>query len=139
MTKADLYAYIKTQKLGVLSYLGPRGTPQSALVGVAATPDLEIVFDTVKSSRKYACLAANPAAAFVIGCGPEEKTLQFEGIAREPSPNQIDHYKTIYFATWADGPARQTWPGICYFVVEPKWIRFTNYDKTPTLLQEFTF
>jgi len=32
------------------------------------TPELEIIFDTVKSSRKYPNLKKNPLVAWVIGC-----------------------------------------------------------------------
>jgi hypothetical protein len=53
------------------------------LIGIAVTAELEIVFDTVKSSRKYGNLATNPAATFVVGC-TSETTLQYEGVASEP-------------------------------------------------------
>ena len=52
MTKADIYRFIAKQTLGVLGTLSSGGSPQSALVGIAVTPELEIIFDTVKSSRK---------------------------------------------------------------------------------------
>jgi hypothetical protein len=39
---------------GLLCRLGPMRAPQSALVGIAITPDLEIIFDLVKKSRKFA-------------------------------------------------------------------------------------
>jgi len=54
MTKADIYQFIQfiaKQKLAVLGTLSSGGSPQSALVGIAVTPGLEIIFDTVKSSR----------------------------------------------------------------------------------------
>jgi hypothetical protein len=53
MTKADIYQFIAKQKLGVLGTLSSGGSPQSALVGIAFTPELEIIFDTVKNSRKF--------------------------------------------------------------------------------------
>jgi hypothetical protein len=138
MTKDQLFTYIKQHKLAVLSYLGPNGTPQSALVGIGVTPELEIVFDSVKTSRKYPGLIANPAAAFVIGCTGDE-TVQYEGIAREISGPELPRYKAIYFTGWPDGPSREAWPQICYFVVQPKWIRFSDYGDTPTLIEEFKF
>jgi hypothetical protein len=36
-------------------------------VGIAVSRKLEIIFDTVNSSRKYDNLPANQAASFVIG------------------------------------------------------------------------
>ena len=54
MDKQQLLDFIATNRLGVLSTIGPKGEPQSALVGMAVTPEFEIVFDTVKKSRKFA-------------------------------------------------------------------------------------
>lgn len=138
ITKDRLFAFIKGHKLAVLSTISPKGTPQSALVGIAVTPELEIVFDTVKSSRKYGNLAANPAASFVVGCTSEE-TLQFEGVATELMGEELARCQAAYFAAYPDGPGRLSWPGICYFVVKPTWIRFSDYGDTPSLIEELTF
>src|SRR5205807_1015703 len=101
MNKEELFRFIDRESLAVLSTVSAAGTPQGALVGVAVTPQLEIIFDTVKSSRKYGNLAANPAAAFVIGC-TSEKTVQFEGDGVELSGDELARYKQIYFAKFLD-------------------------------------
>ena len=49
MDKQLLFQFLDACGLGVLSSLGPMGAPQSALVGIAITPELEIIFDTVES------------------------------------------------------------------------------------------
>ena len=67
MTVADTYHFALQHRLGVLGTISPDNTSQSALVGIAMTPTLEIVFDTVKSSRKYPNLIVKPACSFVIG------------------------------------------------------------------------
>jgi pyridoxine/pyridoxamine 5'-phosphate oxidase len=138
MTKADLLQFMAGQKLGVLGSISPTGAPQSALVGIAVTRELEIVFDTVASSRKYANLLANPAASFVIGWGGEV-TVQFEGQAFQPTGAELARYQEVYFAAWPDGPDRLSWPGIAYFVVRPEWIRYSDYNQTPPLIEEFRF
>jgi hypothetical protein len=53
MRRAALCDFIRNQRYGVVSSIASNGSPQSALVGIVSTPRLEIVFDTVKSSRKY--------------------------------------------------------------------------------------
>jgi hypothetical protein len=78
MTEADVYQFIAQNKLGVLGTVAHCGTPQSALVGIAVTPDLEIIFDTVNSSRKYSNLIARPICCFAIGWTTEQ-TVQYEG------------------------------------------------------------
>lgn len=122
-------------KLGVLSSLGADHTPQSALVGIAVTSQLEIVFDTIKSSRKYGNLVARPACSFVIGWEGEQ-TVQFEGIARQLTGAELARYQEVYFEAWPDGPARLSWPGIVYFVVRPTWIRYSDFDENPPLIYE---
>jgi pyridoxine/pyridoxamine 5'-phosphate oxidase len=140
MTEADLYDFMTKHRLGVLGTICQTGAPQSALVGIAITPRLEIVFDTVKSSRKYQNLIARPACTFVIGgWGSGEQTVQYEGDAEELKPPELARYQETYFKAWPDGPARMSWPGIVYFVVRPTWIRYSDFDQNPPLIREVTF
>jgi pyridoxine/pyridoxamine 5'-phosphate oxidase len=138
MRESDLYHFIAQGKLGVLSSVAPSGAPQSALVGIAVTEDLRILFDTVKTSRKYGNLKARPTCSFVFGWTGEQ-TVQYEGIAEELDGTQLRRYQEIYFQTWPDGLSRIQWPGIVYFLVKPKWIRYSDFDKNPPLILEFTF
>lgn len=105
MTKQDLFEFISKSRLGVLSSIAADGTPQSALVGIAVSAELEILFDTVKSSRKYSNLTTKPAASFVIGW-EGEITVQYEGVAEEPAGADLERYREIYFRTWPDGRDR---------------------------------
>jgi hypothetical protein len=139
MDNAALHSFMARFRYGVVSSTSKAGTPQSALVGIATTPDLEIVFDTVKSSRKYSNLIARPSCSFVIGGWDSEQTLQFEGSAFEPRGDELRSYQQAYFAVWPDGPARMSWPGIAYFVVRPRWIRFSDFDQNPPLIEEKIF
>jgi pyridoxine/pyridoxamine 5'-phosphate oxidase len=141
MIETDLYTFIAGCKYGVLGTIGDSGAPQSALVGIGVTEKLEIVFDTVKSSRKYRNLIARPDCSFSIGW-VGEKTVQYEGVAEELTGGVDGHQKNYfnaYFKAWPDGPARLSWPGIAHFVVRPKWIRYSDYDQRPPLIQEFRF
>jgi hypothetical protein len=138
MTKAELRGFMASHKLGVLGYLSPEGEPRSALVGIAVTPELEIVFDTVSSSRKYADLRAHPAASFVIGW-QGEVTVQLEGQAFQPTGPELARYQQVYFAAWPECRDHLSWPGIAYFVVRPQWIRYSDFDRRPPLIEEFTF
>ncbi|HTS51607.1 MAG TPA: pyridoxamine 5'-phosphate oxidase family protein [Bryobacteraceae bacterium] len=138
VTKSDLFEFLDRHKLGVLGSVSPEGVPQSALVGIAVTPALDIIFDTVKSSRKYRNLVTKPACSFVVGWAGET-TVQFQGDACQPSGGELAAYQEVYFKKWLDGPARLSWPGITYFVVRPTWIRYSDYDQNPPLIQEFNF
>ncbi len=138
MNESDLYDFIARSRLAVLSTSAKTGSPQSALVGIAVTPTLEIIFDTVKSSRKYPNLIARPSCSFVIGWAGEQ-TVQYEGEAVEPSGPELQRYQDIYFRTWPDGPSRASWPAIAYFVIRPTWIRYSDFDQNPPVVQEFLF
>ena len=43
------------------------------------------------------------------------------------------------FARWPECRSHLSWPGITYFVVRPKWIRYTDFDQNPPFIEEFTF
>ena len=139
MTKDLLHGFIDSQQLAVLSSISATdGKPQSALVGIAVTPNFEIVFDTLQSSRKYRNLMQNPAVSFVIGCAGEI-TVQFEGEAREILGSELAAFQPLYFAKFPDGPERLHWPGITYVVVKPHWIRYSDYGAHPPLIEELAF
>lgn len=138
MTQTDLYRFLVQCKLGVLSTIAAGNVPQSALVGIAITERLEIVFDTVKSSRKYPNLVSRPACSFVIGWTGEQ-TVQYEGHATELSGGELQNYEQLYFDTWPECRAHLAWPGIVYFVVRPRWMRYSDFDQNPPLVQEFSF
>lgn len=138
MDKPSLHSFMSRARYGVVCSLAADRTPQSALVGVAITPQLEIVFDTVKASRKYANLIARPSCSVVLWWGGEH-TVQLDGVAFEPCDDELDRYRTAYFATWPDGRDRLAWQGIVHLVVRPRWIRVSDYDQRPPLIEELQF
>src|SRR6266849_10704110 len=111
MTRKEIYDFVKRHKLAVLATVSTSNVPEAALVGIAATEQLELIFDTVTSSRKYGNLRTNPNIAFVIGWD-DEITLQYEGIAEEIRGKDLPAWKEIYFRTWPDGRERERWPEI---------------------------
>jgi general stress protein 26 len=137
MDRAAIYAFMKKHRYGVVSSISRDGSPQSALVGIATSRELEIIFDTVKSSRKYPNLIERPSCSFVIGWSGEQ-TLQYEGIAEEPKGAALQRYQEVYFSVWPDGLARLSWPGIAYFVIHPRWIRYSDFDQNPPLIRELS-
>jgi hypothetical protein len=138
MDKSALFPLMTRSRYGVISSIASAGTPQSALVGIAITPDLEIVFDTLKTTRKYANLVAHPSCSFVLWWSGEQ-TVQLDGIAIEPQGAALDRYREVYFAAWPDGPARLSWPGLVHLVVRPRWIRYSDFDQSPPLIEELRF
>ncbi|MEX6690868.1 pyridoxamine 5'-phosphate oxidase family protein [Danxiaibacter flavus] len=128
MTKDFLYRFISKHKLTVLATVSGDNIPQTALVGFAITPDLEIIFDTVTTSRKYKNLLRNPAISFVIGWDSEQ-TVQYEGTAKIPTDTELEKLSPYYFKAFPDGINRkENWKDLVYFYVKPKWIRYSDFD-----------
>ena len=135
MDRVAIYAFMIRQRYGVVSSTATDGTPQSALVGIASTSRLEVIFDTVKSSRKYPNLVQRPVCSMVIGWSGEQ-TLQLEGIVEEPQGAALERFQDEYFAQWPECREHASWPDIAYFVVHPHWIRYSDYDQHPPFIQE---
>jgi general stress protein 26 len=135
--KLELYRFLTASRYGVLSTVADNGAPEAALVGFAATPDLELIFETIDTTRKYANIRRNPRVAAVIGW-EGEKTLQYEGIADEPDESAVVELKKTYFAILPENANHDGWPGLTYMRIRPRWIRLSNYGK-PWSIEEFHF
>ena len=138
MRRADILAYMRASKFAVVGTIGPNG-PQGALVGVAVTDDFEIIFDTVRDSRKHRNLEINSRASVTFS-GPDEQTLQFEGIAHAVSLDDPTdaRWRETYYAAWPDGIARRNWPKISYWRIMPHWLRYSDFARGP-LVEEIDF
>ncbi|KKR71497.1 MAG: hypothetical protein UU14_C0026G0007 [Candidatus Roizmanbacteria bacterium GW2011_GWB1_40_7] len=112
--KQVILDFIKKQKLAVISTVGIDNKPESAVLEFGETEELELIFDTLTSSRKYKNLQTNKNVSFVVGWD-ENITVQYEGY-------------------WNKNPKAQRWEsteGITYFKVAPKWIRYSDLNKNP--------
>lgn len=113
------------------------GAPQAAVIGVVVSPELEVFFDTLDSSRKCANLRRDGRIALVIGWDLQEAcTVQLEGTADEPRGADLERLQALYFATFPDGVERQSWPGITYVRVRPTWLRWSDFrGKEPVIVE----
>ena len=138
ITRSTLLAFLRRHRYAVQSSTHPTGAPQSAVVGIAVSDDCEIVFDTVGSSRKARNLRRRPEISLVIGgldVG-EERTVQYEGIADEPTGAERTRLVNLYLAVFPDGLERQEWQDLTYFRVVPKWLRYSDFNVEPPQLIE---
>ncbi|MEX0731980.1 MAG: pyridoxamine 5'-phosphate oxidase family protein [Aquisalimonadaceae bacterium] len=137
MTRQQLFAFIQAHELAVLSTVSPSRLPEAALVGIAVTSDVEILFDTARCSRKYHNLRDNGSVAMVIGWN-NSTTMQLEGKAAELVDDELDPCRDIYLARFPEGRRRAEQLDIAYFRVRPQWIRYTNYNQFPPRVMEMT-
>ncbi len=134
MTRAGLVAFLRTERLGVVSTLGDDGAPQAAVVGLAVTDELELVFDAIVGSRKVRNLRRDPRIAVAIGWD-RERTAQLEGRADEPVGAARDRIRAAYFAQFPDGPERLGWAGITHVRIRPHWARYSDFSARPPLIE----
>jgi general stress protein 26 len=139
MTARALLDFLRSHRLAVEASVTPTGAAQAAVVGFAISDQFEIVFDTLASTRKAQNLRQNPKIALVIGgsAAGEERTVQYEGIADEPSGPELEQLKKVYYAAYPDGPSRLSWPGLIYVRVRPTWARYSDYTTDPPVIVEF--
>ena len=137
MDEDELFRFIRSKRLAVISTIHATGGPEAALIGFAFQRSIGLAFDTSSSSRKAWNLRIQPLAAFVIGWD-DETTLQMEGAATEPAGAELEEAKELYFSIWPDGRSRERWPDLAYFLVKPQWMRFSKYADPP-VIREFHF
>ncbi|WP_329115737.1 pyridoxamine 5'-phosphate oxidase family protein [Streptomyces sp. NBC_01353] len=134
MKHDELLRFLRGHRLAVEASVTSDGAPQAAVVGYAVTDDLEIVFDTVETTRKYGNLVADPRIALVIGW--DEITAQIEGVADIPQGPELERLRDCYFTAYPDGRDRLAWPGITHVRVRPRWVRYSDFTTEPPRVEE---
>lgn len=126
MDRDALVQFARARGLAVLATTSADGRPQAAVVGIAVTDDGDIVFDTIRTSRKFANLSRQPRVALVIGFDwADEQTIQLEGTAAEIPPDSPA--VAAYHRQFPTGRERAAWPGIVYVRIRPDWGRYSDY------------
>ncbi len=139
MTREDLLSFLRRHRYAVQASVSPAGTPQSAIVGVAVSDELDVVFDTLASSRKALNLASNGHIAMVFGStAPDaDRTVQVEGTADILKASGSDPLVALYLSLFPDGRERQASPDLIYVRVTPNWIRDSDFTVTPPRIEEW--
>ena len=130
MRRTELVEFLRAQPWAVEATIDAAGAPQAAVIGVAVTDSLELVFDTLSTSRKHANLLRDTRVALVVGWD-QARTVQYEGLADCREGEALDRAKEHYFARFADGRDRERWPDIAYWIVRPTWIRYSDFTVQP--------
>lgn len=129
MTRDEARALARKAKFWVEATTASDGAPQAAVVGVAVTDGLELVFDTHVASRKCVNLRRDPRVALAMWDGAV--TLQVEGVADEPSGDARAPLLAAYVTAFPDGAARARDPAITLFRVRPTWVRRSDFTTDP--------
>lgn len=135
--KDIILSFLGKNKLAVLSTID-NNKPESAVIFFSETKNLEIIFDTFNTYRKYKNLEDNQHVSLVIGWD-DEITVQYEGVARELQGREIEEGVRVHLdklprmAKWYEMEQTR------YFQVRPKWIRYANLGSNPHEIFEVEF
>jgi PPOX class probable F420-dependent enzyme len=124
--RRELIDFVRARGLAVVATCGPDGSPQAALVGLAATDRGELIFDCSRRSRKYVNIERDPQAAIVIGWD-DEITVQIEGTADILAGADLERCLAAYLAQYPNGRERAGSERIARIRIQPRWLRYSDY------------
>lgn len=127
LTRRQVYDFLNRSNLAVISTVAETNLPEAALINYGVTRDLELVFETLQTSRKCANIARNPHVALVMGFSGECISCQYEGVVDKPDARDLRSLLPIYFKARPEGLGHRDWPGLIYLRVRPRWIRISSY------------
>jgi pyridoxine/pyridoxamine 5'-phosphate oxidase len=122
----DLIAQVMADGLAVVATASGGGQPEAALVGLAATDDGDLLFNTPLDAIKSIHLATNPNVAVVVGWW-DDLSFQVEGPAEILREERRQEYGAIYESQHPG--SRALHPDFHLVRVTPVWIR--KYDARP--------
>jgi uncharacterized pyridoxamine 5'-phosphate oxidase family protein len=129
--------FIRTKRYAVISTCGSNNQPEAALIGFGTTENIELIFGTYSSSRKYKNIKENDKVALVIGWDEDYITVQYEGIAKEVTGEELEPLISEFYAQVPEAVVYKNHPEQTYFKVSPKWIRYA--DGPQENISEVTF
>lgn len=89
-------------------------------------------------TRKAQNIPKNSNVSVVIGFD-HTGTIQYEGKARLLKDDEINHYTEYHFQKHPKSRQYKDEPGEVYFIVEPRWLRFTEVAYEPWKTTELSF
>ncbi len=131
--------FLKSHDLCVVSTVNG-DQPTSAVLAFSETDDLKIIFGTSDKTRKYSYLMKNPKVSFVLGWDFNEFiTIQFEGEAHVVQGDDVERIKNIHITKNPGSKVYADLPDERWFVIDPKWIRYSDLKSKPEVVFDLTF
>lgn len=127
--KDKILNFLKNTKIAVMStYSKDREYPESAVITLSETPDLHIIINSSKNSRKNKNILDNNKVSIAMGFDWNTmQTVQIEGDAHimtteEKIPSIIDYHfeRNPHLLCYRDKEDRE------FIEVVPRWIRYTD-------------
>ncbi|MCT2593519.1 pyridoxamine 5'-phosphate oxidase family protein [Streptomyces sp. N2-109] len=135
LDRDSMVAFLSAHGDGVLSTLGPDGSPQSAYLTLAVTDRGELVFDAREVSRKVANLRRDGRVAVVVG-GRDGVTLQAEGLADIPAGDERQRCADAYQDAFPQFASSLQDSAIVVVRVRIAWARLGDFRSPTAVLRE---
>jgi general stress protein 26 len=129
-TTQELHDFLASNQLAVVSTVTDKGMPSAAIVGFGQTSNLQILFGTDNTTRKYHNIQANPYVAVTVG-GSTPETIQLEGTARELRADELALVREHFWKKNPFAEKQSANPSQRYFIITPTWIRYTDLRSNP--------
>jgi general stress protein 26 len=130
---ASIARFIDDIGRGVVATVSPTGSPEAALVGLAALPDGTLIFNTADAARKVENLRERGRVAVVI-CVDGDVSVQLEGDAAIVEGTERLRYGHAYDRRFPG--SRALADGFLVVVVRPDWVRVYDAGQRPAVVRE---
>ena len=133
-TRKEVYDFLQdiSRQHGVLGYLDADGNPDSAFIGFSATPELDILFGTSDTSRKFSRILQNNLVSFNVTDRDKRYTVQLKGIVKEIPKSELEPYEEDHYAKLGEYSRKfKDMPDKHFFLITPTWLRFSDCSGFP--------
>jgi general stress protein 26 len=130
--RRKILAVLQRSQFGVISTNTGGKSPESAVVAISETEDLDIIFGSFNTARKNKNIRENSFVSVVVGWDMEhKKTVQIEGEAFITTGEEREMLENIHCAknkgsSKYRGDSKQE-----YFRIKPFWIRYSDFSVHP--------
>lgn len=122
-----VYVFLQKEHLCVISTVSTDNTPQSAVMAFSQTKNLEIIFQTPNTTRKYNNLKNNKSVSIATGWSLDEFiTVQYDGLANEVPSEKLDEIRQIHISKNEASKKYAYIEENKFFIVQPKLIRYSD-------------
>lgn len=138
-TQSEAYEFLQDPERahGVLGYLDADSNPDTAFIGFSATKDLQIIFGTSDTSRKFAAIKTNPNAAFNVTDKIRRYTVQLKGQVRELTLEELAPFEDDHYAKLGEASRKfKTMTDQHFFIIDPTYFKFTDCSGYPWAITE---
>jgi hypothetical protein len=135
-----VFDFLNQNEIGIISTIhSTKLAPESAVVGFGNTQNLELIFGTSTTARKYANLQANPYVSLVIGWSSSTGSLQYEGVAYEIDRHELRDYADLLIRKNKSHQQFIDQVDQRFFLVKPTWLKFYDNAGFPPGIHEIEF